>query len=92
VDDGDDIAILTARLGPVMKFGWPLILPDKPDVRCFVVATQDIRLSVVELCQIQLSAGARTPRSAGRIGPERRRDRSRSWPPIEPLAQDYGFL
>ena len=49
VDEGYDIVTLTASCGLMMKFEWPLILPDNADVKRLAAATKDISQYVVEL-------------------------------------------
>lgn len=42
VDDGYDIIALTASCGLMLKFEWPLILPESDDVKRLAEATYDI--------------------------------------------------
>ncbi len=49
VDQGYDIVTLTASCGLMMKFEWPLILPENQDVKRLAAATRDISQYVVEL-------------------------------------------
>ena len=49
VDDGYDIVALTASCGLMLKFEWPLILPENDDVKRLAAATRDISEYVVEL-------------------------------------------
>lgn len=49
VDDGYDIIALTASCGLMLKFEWPLILPENEDVKRLSAATRDISEYVVEL-------------------------------------------
>ena len=49
VADGYDVVALTASCGLMMKFEWPLMLPDDHDVGRLSVATKDICEYVVEL-------------------------------------------
>jgi len=49
VDEGYDIVTLTASCGLMMKFEWPLILPENEDVKRLAAATRDISEYVVEL-------------------------------------------
>ncbi|MEO6340598.1 MAG: heterodisulfide reductase-related iron-sulfur binding cluster [Caulobacteraceae bacterium] len=49
IDDGYEIVALTASCGLMMKFEWPLILPDDPTVTRLAAATRDISEYVVEL-------------------------------------------
>ncbi|HJQ18015.1 MAG TPA: hypothetical protein VJ859_13575 [Allosphingosinicella sp.] len=49
VDQGYDIVTLTASCGLMMKFEWPLILPESEDVKRLAAATRDISEYVVEL-------------------------------------------
>jgi glycerol-3-phosphate dehydrogenase subunit C len=49
VDEGYDIVTLTASCGLMMKFEWPLILPESEDIKRLAAATRDISEYVVEL-------------------------------------------
>ena len=49
IDDGYDVVALTASCGLMMKFEWPLMLPDDPTVARLSAATRDISQYVVEL-------------------------------------------
>jgi len=49
VDAGWDIVTLTASCGLMLKFEWPLILPENADVRRLAEATRDISQYVLEL-------------------------------------------
>ncbi len=49
VDEGFDIVTLTASCGLMLKFEWPLILPEDAGVRRLAAATRDISQYVVEL-------------------------------------------
>jgi glycerol-3-phosphate dehydrogenase subunit C len=49
VDQGYDVVTLTASCGLMMKFEWPLILPESEDVKRLAAATRDISEYVVEL-------------------------------------------
>jgi glycerol-3-phosphate dehydrogenase subunit C len=49
VDQGYDIVTLTASCGLMMKFEWPLILPENEDIRRLAAATRDISQYVLEL-------------------------------------------
>jgi glycerol-3-phosphate dehydrogenase subunit C len=49
VDQGYDIVALTASCGLMLKFEWPLILPENEDVKRLSAATRDISEYVVEL-------------------------------------------
>jgi glycerol-3-phosphate dehydrogenase subunit C len=51
IDDGYDIVTLTASCGLMMKFEWPLILPENDDVKRLAAATRDISEYVVELAR-----------------------------------------
>ncbi|THD77335.1 MAG: glycerol-3-phosphate dehydrogenase [Phenylobacterium sp.] len=46
---GYDVVALTASCGLMMKFEWPLMLPDNPAVTTLSAATRDISEYVVEL-------------------------------------------
>jgi len=49
VDQGHDIVALTASCGLMLKFEWPLILPENEHVKRLSAATRDISEYVVEL-------------------------------------------
>ncbi|MEO8813232.1 MAG: heterodisulfide reductase-related iron-sulfur binding cluster [Caulobacteraceae bacterium] len=62
VDQGFDIVTLTASCGLMMKFEWPLILPENEDVRRLAAATRDISQYVVELSKAHgLAPGLAAP-------------------------------
>jgi glycerol-3-phosphate dehydrogenase subunit C len=49
IDDGYEVAALTASCALMMKFEWPLLLPDDPAVAKLAAATRDISEYVVGL-------------------------------------------
>ena len=49
IDQGYDIVTLTASCGLMLKFEWPLILPDNAAVKKLAAATRDISQYVLEL-------------------------------------------
>ena len=49
IDDGWDVVALTASCGLMMKFEWPLILPESEGVKKLSAATRDICEYVVEV-------------------------------------------
>jgi glycerol-3-phosphate dehydrogenase subunit C len=51
VDDGYDVVALTASCGLMLKFEWPLILPENEAVKRLAGATRDISEYVVELAR-----------------------------------------
>ncbi|MEI9885419.1 MAG: heterodisulfide reductase-related iron-sulfur binding cluster [Rhizomicrobium sp.] len=51
IDDGYDIVALTASCGLMLKFEWPLIVPDNADVRRVADATYDIDEYVVDIAK-----------------------------------------
>ncbi|HEY5106490.1 MAG TPA: heterodisulfide reductase-related iron-sulfur binding cluster [Caulobacteraceae bacterium] len=62
VDDGFDIVALTASCGLMLKFEWPLILPENEEVRRLAAATRDISQYVVELSKAHgLAEGLTAP-------------------------------
>ncbi len=65
VDDGWDIVTLTASCGLMMKFEWPLILPDDVGVQRLATATRDISQYVVELSKAHGLAGGLTAPAGG---------------------------
>ncbi|MBU6297083.1 MAG: glycerol-3-phosphate dehydrogenase, partial [Alphaproteobacteria bacterium] len=58
IDEGYDIVALTASCGLMLKFEWPLIVPDNADVRKLARATFDIDEYVVDIAKTEgLPAG-----------------------------------
>jgi glycerol-3-phosphate dehydrogenase subunit C len=51
IDDGYDIVALTASCGLMLKFEWPLIVPENEDVKCVADATFDIDEYVVDVAK-----------------------------------------
>jgi glycerol-3-phosphate dehydrogenase subunit C len=51
VAEGFDVVALTASCGLMLKFEWPLILPESEDVRRLAAATKDICQYVVEVAK-----------------------------------------
>jgi glycerol-3-phosphate dehydrogenase subunit C len=51
VDEGYDIVAMTASCALMLKFEWPLILPDNADVKRLSEATYDIGEYVVEIAK-----------------------------------------
>jgi len=51
IDQGYDIVALTASCGLMLKFEWPLILPENEAVRKLAAATKDISEYVVEIAK-----------------------------------------
>ncbi len=49
IDDGYEIVALTASCGLMMKFEWPLLLPESEPIKRLAAATRDISQYVVEL-------------------------------------------
>jgi glycerol-3-phosphate dehydrogenase subunit C len=65
VDEGYDIVALTASCGLMLKFEWPLILPENADVKRLAAATRDISEYVVELSRAYGIAEGLAPLSGG---------------------------
>jgi glycerol-3-phosphate dehydrogenase subunit C len=62
VDEGYDIVTLTASCGLMMKFEWPLILPESEPVKRLAAATRDISQYVMELSKAHgLAPGLTAP-------------------------------
>jgi glycerol-3-phosphate dehydrogenase subunit C len=62
IDQGWDIVALTASCGLMLKFEWPLLLPDDANVRRLAAATRDISQYVVELSKAHgLAEGLTAP-------------------------------
>ena len=51
IDKGYDIVTLTASCGLMMKFEWPLILPDNENIRKVSAAVRDISEYVVDIAK-----------------------------------------
>src|SRR6202035_2413733 len=51
VEQGYDIVTLTASCGLMLKFEWPLILPENEDVKRLAEATFDIDEYVVDIAR-----------------------------------------
>jgi glycerol-3-phosphate dehydrogenase subunit C len=51
IDEGYDIVALTASCGLMLKFEWPLIVPDNEDVKRLADATFDIDEYVVDIAK-----------------------------------------
>ena len=51
IDDGYDIVALTASCGLMLKFEWPLIVPENEDVKRVAEATYDIDEYVVDVAK-----------------------------------------
>lgn len=65
VADGWDVVALTASCGLMMKFEWPLMLPENKDVAHLSRATKDICEYVVELSKAHGLAEGIQPQSGG---------------------------
>jgi glycerol-3-phosphate dehydrogenase subunit C len=60
IDEGYDIVALTASCGLMLKFEWPLIVPENEDVQRVAKATFDIDQYVVDIAKKEgLPAGLR---------------------------------
>ena len=53
IDQGYDVIALTASCGLMMKFEWPLILPESEAVKRLAAATRDISQYVVEIAKAE---------------------------------------
>jgi glycerol-3-phosphate dehydrogenase subunit C len=51
IDEGYDIIALTASCGLMLKFEWPLILPDDENVKALAAATFDVDEYVVDIAK-----------------------------------------
>jgi glycerol-3-phosphate dehydrogenase subunit C len=51
IDEGRDVITLIASCGLMLKFEWPLILPDDPDVKALAAATRDIDQYIVDIAR-----------------------------------------
>lgn len=53
IDQGYDVIALTASCGLMMKFEWPLILPESEPVKRLAAATRDISEYVVQIAKAE---------------------------------------
>ncbi len=61
IDEGYEVVALTASCGLMMKFEWPLILPDDAVVKRLSAATRDISEYMVELSKsLGITAGLKS--------------------------------
>jgi glycerol-3-phosphate dehydrogenase subunit C len=65
IDKGYDIVTLTASCGLMLKFEWPLIVPDNDDVKRVADATYDIDEYVVDIAKNEGLPGGLKPVSEG---------------------------
>jgi glycerol-3-phosphate dehydrogenase subunit C len=65
VDDGWDVITLTASCGLMMKFEWPLILPESETVRALSSATRDVCEYMVALSKAHGLAQGLAPVAGG---------------------------
>ncbi len=65
IEDGYEVVALTASCGLMMKFEWPLMLPENPAVGRLAAATKDISEYIVELSRRFGLAGGLSPVPGG---------------------------
>ena len=65
IDQGYDIVTLTASCGLMLKFEWPLIVPENEDVKRLAAATYDIGEYVVDIAKKHGLAGGMKPLPEG---------------------------
>jgi glycerol-3-phosphate dehydrogenase subunit C len=65
IDQGYDVIALTASCGLMMKFEWPLILPESEAVGRLAAATRDISQYVVEIARTEGLAPGLAPIAGG---------------------------
>jgi glycerol-3-phosphate dehydrogenase subunit C len=65
IDQGYDVIALTASCGLMMKFEWPLILPESEPVRKLAASTRDISQYVVEIAKTEGLAPGLSPLPGG---------------------------
>jgi glycerol-3-phosphate dehydrogenase subunit C len=65
IDQGFDVIALTASCGLMMKFQWPLILPESEPVKRLAAATRDISQYVVEIAKAEGLADGLSPIPGG---------------------------
>ncbi|HEY2445371.1 MAG TPA: heterodisulfide reductase-related iron-sulfur binding cluster [Rhizomicrobium sp.] len=65
IDEGFEIVTLTASCGLMLKFEWPLILPENEDVKRVAAATRDIDEYVVRIARAHGLPGGLKPVPGG---------------------------
>ena len=65
IDQGYDVVALTASCGLMMKFEWPLILPDNPEVKRLSEAVFDIDEYIVDIAKTEGLAAGLQPLDGG---------------------------
>lgn len=65
IDEGYDIVVLTASCGLMLKFEWPLILPENEKVKKLAAATFDICEYVVDIAKTEGLADGLGPIEGG---------------------------
>ena len=65
IDKGYDIVTLTASCGLMLKFEWPLILPDNDKIKKLSAATRDISEYVVDIAKTEGLAPGLQPVEGG---------------------------
>jgi len=61
IEKGYDVVALTPSCSLMLKFEWPLILPDDPDIKLLSEATQDISQYVVDISKNEGMAEGMSP-------------------------------
>lgn len=65
IEKGYDVVALTASCGLMMKFEWPLLLPENAAVKALAAATRDVSQYVVSLSKTYGLASGLTPIPGG---------------------------
>ncbi|MCZ6453796.1 MAG: heterodisulfide reductase-related iron-sulfur binding cluster [Alphaproteobacteria bacterium] len=65
IDDGHDVIALTPSCALMLKFEWPLIVPDEEDVRRLADATRDISEYIVDISRNEGLADGLRPLPGG---------------------------
>jgi glycerol-3-phosphate dehydrogenase subunit C len=65
IERGYDVITLTASCGLMMKFEWPLILPESAAVKALAAATRDISQYVVDIAKTEGLAAGLSPIEGG---------------------------
>lgn len=65
IDDGHDVIALTPSCALMLKFEWPLLLPDDPAIRKLSDATYDIAEYVVDIAKTEGLADGLQPLDGG---------------------------
>ncbi len=65
IEKGYDVVALTPSCALMLKFEWPLLLPDKPQVKALAAATYDLSEYVVDIAKKEGLADGMSPLEGG---------------------------